>query len=355
MKLPNGYGSVVKLSGNRRRPYAVRILTGYSTNETSFKVTPKYKYLEYFEKKKDALIYLAEYNAGRVVQEHTSYCNAPTFAEVFNMWLDYKLSLKKPPTDATVRNYKLVLNWCSDLVDKKFMNIRSQDIQLVANKYSDKSDSTVGMIRAVLNQMYKFALVRDLVDKNYAENVTFEWTNSEQIPHHPFTNQELQILWEKADAGISEAEIVLMMIYTGLRASEFIGIRTENIHLDEKYFIAGMKTKAGTNRTIPINDKVLPFFEKRYNPKRTYLINNAKLSKYTYGTFYLSFWTPFMEILKMNHTPHDTRHTFATLMDAAQADEHCIKLIMGHAISDLTKGVYTHKSLDALLKEINKI
>ncbi len=48
MKLPNGYGSTVKLSGSRQRPYVVRILTGYSTNETSFKVTPKYKYLEYF-------------------------------------------------------------------------------------------------------------------------------------------------------------------------------------------------------------------------------------------------------------------------------------------------------------------
>lgn len=28
MKLPNGYGSVAKLTGNRRRPYMVRITTG---------------------------------------------------------------------------------------------------------------------------------------------------------------------------------------------------------------------------------------------------------------------------------------------------------------------------------------
>ena len=29
MKLPNGYGSVVKLSGKRRKPYMVRKTTGY--------------------------------------------------------------------------------------------------------------------------------------------------------------------------------------------------------------------------------------------------------------------------------------------------------------------------------------
>jgi hypothetical protein len=30
MKLPNGYGSVVKLKGERRRPYAVRKTAGFN-------------------------------------------------------------------------------------------------------------------------------------------------------------------------------------------------------------------------------------------------------------------------------------------------------------------------------------
>ena len=30
MKLPNGYGSVAKLTGNRRRTYMVRITTGFT-------------------------------------------------------------------------------------------------------------------------------------------------------------------------------------------------------------------------------------------------------------------------------------------------------------------------------------
>ena len=60
--------------------------------------------------------------------------------------------------------------------------------------------------------------------------------------------------------------------------------------------------------------------------------------------------------LKMKHLPHDGRHTFASLMDSAGANDVCIKLIMGHSMkNDTTKGTYTHKTLEELLTEVNKI
>lgn len=37
MRLPNGFGSVTKLSGNRRRPYAAKITTGYEFNPDTLK------------------------------------------------------------------------------------------------------------------------------------------------------------------------------------------------------------------------------------------------------------------------------------------------------------------------------
>ena len=57
MKNPNGYGSVVKLSGNRRRPYAVRKTVGW--NE---KGHPIYKTVGYCKTRKEGNILLAEYN-----------------------------------------------------------------------------------------------------------------------------------------------------------------------------------------------------------------------------------------------------------------------------------------------------
>lgn len=60
--------------------------------------------------------------------------------------------------------------------------------------------------------------------------------------------------------------------------------------------------------------------------------------------------------LNNSYKPHDCRHTFATLMNNAGANDVCTKLIRGHSFgNDITKGVYTHKSVTELLAEVNKI
>ena len=68
MKMPNGYGSVVKLSGKRRKPWAVRI--SYMDESPDGVIKRKQKYLAYFVKQESALQYLTEYNNGSVVAEH---------------------------------------------------------------------------------------------------------------------------------------------------------------------------------------------------------------------------------------------------------------------------------------------
>lgn len=84
MKLPNGYGSVVKLKGKRRKPWAVRI--SYLEEQPDGTVKRKRKYLEYFVKQDSALAYLAEYNNGGLVPEHQKYADVPTFAELYEKW-----------------------------------------------------------------------------------------------------------------------------------------------------------------------------------------------------------------------------------------------------------------------------
>ena len=57
MKNPNGYGSVVKLSGNRRNPFVVRKTVGY--NEKAY---PIYDVIAYCKTREEGNIILAEYN-----------------------------------------------------------------------------------------------------------------------------------------------------------------------------------------------------------------------------------------------------------------------------------------------------
>ena len=55
MKLPNGYGSVTKLSGNRRKPYLARVTLGWITDEQTGKTVQNRVPLGTFKTKKEAL------------------------------------------------------------------------------------------------------------------------------------------------------------------------------------------------------------------------------------------------------------------------------------------------------------
>lgn len=55
------------------------------------------------------------------------------------------------------------------------------------------------------------------------------------------------------------------------------------------------------------------------------------------------------------YSPHCTRHTFITLAKQYNMDEYIIKLIVGHAINDITEKTYTHRTMEQLATEINKI
>lgn len=63
MKLPNGYGSVYKLSGKRRNPYIVRKTTGWTIDEATNTAKQQYITIGYYPTRAKALEALANYNA----------------------------------------------------------------------------------------------------------------------------------------------------------------------------------------------------------------------------------------------------------------------------------------------------
>lgn len=80
MKLPNCFGSIVKLSGRRRKPWAVRK-----------KINGHYKYLGYFVTYEEALIFLSNYN-----QDPSAYsAQLITFAEIFELELAERIKYKR--------------------------------------------------------------------------------------------------------------------------------------------------------------------------------------------------------------------------------------------------------------------
>ena len=63
---------------------------------------------------------------------------------------------------------------------------------------------------------------------------------------------------------------------------------------------------------------------------------------------------PYMVRITIGFTD-DGRHTCASLLDDKDVNVKIKKLILGHASSDVTERVYTHKTLEQLLEAINLI
>ncbi|MBQ8559088.1 MAG: tyrosine-type recombinase/integrase [Tyzzerella sp.] len=353
MKMPNGYGSVVNLGKNRRKPWAVRVTTGYRLNANGT-CTQTYKYLEYFEKRKDAFAYLAAYNSGQVVKEHEALSDIPTFKEIYESWIEYKKSRKKPISNSTARNYDIAFNMLSDIHHKRINIITLDDLNLNVAKYSDKSKSTLGFIRTVLKQSFDYAIKRGHIEKNITNYVDYEYTESEEEIHKDFSLEEIEKLWELLPL-YPDIKFALILCYTGMRPQEMVKIKTENVFINKRYMIGGIKSEAGTNRKIPLHKKIIPLIEELYNSDNEYLVMTPNGIPYSYSNFRQNVWKPLMLQISMDHLMHDGRHTLSTGLKRVGADNLYRKLIMGHSIEDLTDRVYTHVPVSELVKTIDML
>ena len=104
-----------------------------------------------------------------------------------------------------------------------------------------------------------------------------------------------------------------------------------------------------------ISEKIVPFFEHWLTKDNDYVFTNRQGRKFLDRNFRDSYWKHMMELLNMEHKPHDTRHTCVSLLTEAGVDERIIKKIVGHKGKSVTETVYTHLDLEIKLEAINKI
>lgn len=335
MRLPNGYGSIYKLKGKRRRPYAAMVTTGW-TDEGK----PIRKYLGYYEKRQGALDALAEYNDNPYSLDDSNI----TLADLWEKYGKYRDSRNKEIPS----NYKAAFKRMAPYYPMRFRDITAKHIQDAVDDTNDHPP-LARLIRVVMVNLYKYANFIKLSNSNYAKSVEVPELQRSTL-HHPFTDNEIKELWSHESE--IPVQIALMLCYTGMRPTELGQIRTENVHLDERYMIGGIKTKAGKNRRIPINEKIVPIIKKWYSQDNEFLlvlngkhIQDARMLRYEWIKSTLPALT--------NHTPHDGRHNCETRLDNAHVNKRIIQLIIGHA-GDVDS-VYTAKTTKQLVEAINLI
>ena len=340
MKNANGTGSITKYSGNRRKPYVVRITVDIKNGKAIRKV------LGSFAKEREAKECLAEYNRNPYdVSMHDI-----TFQDMYKLWGKGKYKGEPVPNQ-----YAAAYKRCASIHSRIFVDIKTQEYQDVIDE-CELGYSTKKNIKTLCNLMTKFALANDMARKNYVELCKLPPQEDSEL-HAPFSVAELDALWALAPEH-KNVQIVLILCYTGMRPTELCKVQSANVNLKERYLRGGIKTTAGKNRVIPIANKIYPFIESLMAENHTMLLEDED-GPLNYDKLRPRYWETAMTLLPKEmreHLPHDGRHTCATLMDNADINEKIKKLILGHSSSgNITEKVYTHKTIQQLIDAINLI
>lgn len=316
MKLPNGYGSVSKLSGRRRRPFIVRV---------------NRKILGYTSTREEGLELLADYHK----QPWDIDKRKATFKDVYELLIQDRTG---KVSNSTIASYKGKYKHCEAFYDIPYAELRTHHFASIIDS-KEKTYGTKLAMRKFFRAMDKTAMDHDIILKSYSESLpNYEPdTYTERIP---FSEEEIKILWANLD--IEDVDLVLMLIYLGMRIGEFADLKIKDIDFDKHILKGGNKTKAGKNRIIPIHPKIEPLIADRISRAE-----GETLLNYGIQTIRKRF-NKVMEKLKMSHIPHECRHTLRTRLDNLNINSNIINLILGHQGKGVGERIYTHKTLDQL-------
>ena len=138
MKLPNGYGSVSKLSGKRRKPYVARITTGWEYDEEKESFKQLRPSLGTFAKRSEALAALAEYH--KDPYDIKKWCT--TVEQLYCSWTEKYF--KTLQSDSSSRTIIAAWKYCKPLYNMRVKDLRAHHIKdLMDNAYIVSDRGTV--------------------------------------------------------------------------------------------------------------------------------------------------------------------------------------------------------------------
>lgn len=228
--------------------------------------------------------------------------------------------------------------------------IRNYIVVLHNKKYSKKS---ISQHISTLRTFYKYLVKENKINENPTELISNPKVEK-KLPHALSINEvEDMILLPNQDEilGVRDALILEMLYSTGVRVSELVNIKLDDINYSDKTIkIMGKGSKEryvlyGTKCEELLN-KYLNNSRNKLSPQNNYLILNSKgknittrairdiINKYDYQ-------------INGKVSPHTLRHTFATHMLNEGADLRSVQELLGHENLSTTQ-IYTHISNERL-------
>lgn len=328
----NGEGSIFKLSGKRKNPWAIRITVGWC-RETGRQKT---KYLSYHRTRTEAKAALREY----LVDPYDLSLKDITIADMYEAW---RKSTKV--SKSTLAGYNSIFNRVPDLHNRKIRDVKIVDLKEAMSGFKPSQQEN---FKYVMKHVYLTAIEHEAADKDLSAFLKPE--TPEKKPRKPFTAEQIAKIKEFEH---EHNDITLILLYTGMRINELLEMSRENVNLEERYFYGGKKTPTGKTRITPIHDDIFPLVENFYNKGHKRLVS-YRGKHVPYLSYLQGYWAELKAHLGTDHTPHCTRHTFVTFARRSGLDRDLVKKIVGHSKKDVTD-IYDHSDIEELLAEINKL
>lgn len=290
-----------------------------------------------------------------------------TLSKIYDLWSEKHFETLKSEDGRA--GYKAAFADLAPLHSRKMSELKTADFQFCVDSVAEKfSRSKCEKVKQLCSQLCKYAMQNDVMDKNYAQFIVLP--KEEKKEKTIFTQEEIDLLWKNSND--KRIQIILFMIYTGFRIREVVSIRRENIHLDEGYIIAGVKTEAGTDRVVPLPPSIpeIKGFVELWLTENTdseYLLDISANSLRNYqfypalaslGMIDQPVYNPKSRKYEYHNpriTPHSTRHTFASLSAEAGMKPENLQKIIGHASYQTTADIYVHKNIAALTEDMGKL
>lgn len=279
------------------------------------------------------------------------------------------LKVERGLSENTINSYgidlKLFLEYLRENEIPSFKQVDKEVIvnYMQAEKNNNKANSSILRSVSSLRKFFQYLAQEKIIEKD--PMLLIDTPKKKQHLPQVLTKEEVEKLLHSPNTGqvlgLRDRAMLELMYATGLRISEIINLKLEDLHLT----MGTLQTlgKGHKERIVPVGDEAIKWVNRYLEEARPKLLKQ-KRSNYLFLNFHgnnltrQGVWKNLKaEVRKAgiqkNITPHTLRHSFATHILENGADLRIVQELLGHADISTTQ-IYTHLSNKQLADIYNR-